>query len=58
MEENLKIAIIWAYDVIINTITPYKVENGEDSKDGIDPDGVFQPCCLNAHDELPVDHRL
>ena len=32
----------------------YKVENGEDGKDGVDPDGVLQPGRLDAHDELPV----
>ena len=32
----------------------YKVENGEDGKDGVDPDGVLQLGCLYTHDELPV----
>ena len=36
----------------------YKVENGEDNKHGVDPDGVLQPGRLDAHDELPVKRGL
>ena len=34
--------------------TTYKVENGEDGKDGVDPDGVLQLGRFHTHDELPV----
>ena len=41
--------------MIITMTTTYKVENGEDGKDGVDPDGVLQLGCLYTHDELPVN---
>ena len=42
-------------EVIITITLTYEVENGEDSKDGVDPDGVLQPGRLYTHDELPVN---
>ena len=44
-----------AHDVIITIRMTYKVENGEDGKDRVDPDGVLQPGRLYTHDELPVN---